>query len=255
MGSKIEIKQLSKMFIDKKGIKTEALLDINLVVNANDLVCVVGPSGCGKSTLLRITAGLEKPSSGEVYLESHKVEAPGSERGLVFQEFALFPWRTVVGNIAFGPEVLGTPKAQRQKTIDELIKLVKLEGCKHKYPAELSGGMKQRVAIARALANNPEVLLMDEPFGALDAQTRNSMQLELIRIWDATQKTIIFVTHSVDEAVYLANKIVVMTARPGKIKMIMEINLKHPRDRTSNDFNAYRREILNSILQESDISV
>lgn len=176
-------------------------------------------------------------------IDGHEVDGPGQERGLVFQEFALFPWRTVEQNIAFGLEIQGMPLFRRKQIVSEYIKLVRLDGNERKYPAELSGGMKQRVAIARALATNPEVLLMDEPFGSLDAQTRSTMQLELLRIWRETQKTIIFVTHDVDEAVYLSNRTVVLTARPGSIKNIFEINLTHPRDRTSEDFISYKRKI------------
>jgi NitT/TauT family transport system ATP-binding protein len=253
MSPKVEVEHLSKVFTDKKSrLSTQALLDINLKVNAGELLCVVGPSGCGKTTLLRIIAGLEVPTGGFVYLDGRTVNAPGPERGLVFQEFALFPWRSVAQNVAFGPEILGVPGSRRQQIIDECLRLVRLTGSETKYPAELSGGMKQRVAIARALANNPGVLLMDEPFGSLDAQTRNLLQTELLRIWGETKKTIIFVTHNVDEAVYLADRIVLMTAHSGRIKDIFDITLKHPRDRTSEDFISYRREILGAFPQESE---
>jgi NitT/TauT family transport system ATP-binding protein len=241
---KVKIEHLSKIFVERRtGTKSEALRDVNLEVLPSELLCLLGPSGCGKTTLLKIVAGLEMPSNGVVMIDGHNVTGPGQERGLVFQEFALFPWRTVEQNVAFGLEIQGMPLFRRKQIVNEYIKLVRLEGNEHKYPAELSGGMKQRVAIARALATNPEVLLMDEPFGSLDAQTRSTMQLELLRIWRETQKTIIFVTHDVDEAVYLSNRTVVLTARPGTIKNIFEIDLKHPRDRTSENFISYKRKI------------
>jgi NitT/TauT family transport system ATP-binding protein len=241
---KVQVEHLSKSFLEKRtGTNSEALIDVNLEVNTGELLCLLGPSGCGKTTFLKIVAGLELPSSGTVFVDGHNVKGPGRERGLVFQEFALFPWRTVEQNIAFGLEIQGMPAFRRKQVVGGYIKLVRLEGSEQKYPAELSGGMKQRVAIARALATNPEVLLMDEPFGSLDAQTRSSMQLELLRIWRETQKTIIFVTHDVDEAVYLSNRTVVLTARPGSIKNIIEIDLKHPRDKNGEDFMCYKRKI------------
>ena len=251
MGSSVKVKHLSKTFEDKKsGTRTQALLDIDLEVNDGELFCLVGPSGCGKTTFLRIVAGLEVPTSGTIYAGNQKIDSPGLDRGLVFQEFALFPWRSVIGNVLFGPETQGRPSSEQQQIADKYIRLVGLDGWEHKYPKELSGGMKQRVAIARALANNPEIMLMDEPFGSLDAQTRNLMQIELLHIWNETKKTIIFVTHSVDEAVYLADRIAVMSARPGTIKESFKIDMKHPRDRTSPDFLAYRRNILNLISSE-----
>jgi len=251
MEPKIKVAHLSKVFSDTKtGIDTQALLDIDLEVNDSELFCLVGPSGCGKTTFLRIVAGLETPSSGAVYLGGHIVNTPGPDRGLVFQEFALFPWRTVAENVVFGPEISGIPSSQRKQIANKYINLVRLAGKEHKYPKELSGGMKQRVAIARALANNPEVLLMDEPFGSLDAQTRNLMQIELLRIWNETKKTIIFVTHIVDEAIYLADRIAVMSASPGMIKEIFRINIKRPRDSTARSFRSYKRKILNIISAE-----
>jgi NitT/TauT family transport system ATP-binding protein len=242
---KVKIENLSKTFAERRnGEACEALRDINLEVHTGELVCLLGPSGCGKTTLLRTIAGLEKQNRGTVLIDGCEVDGPGQGRGMVFQEFALFPWRTVEQNIAFGLEIQGVPASKRKQIVIEHIKLVRLEGSEHKYPAELSGGMKQRVAIARALATNPEVLLMDEPFGSLDAQTRNSMQLELLRIWRETHKTIIFVTHDVDEAVYLANRTVVLSARPGSIRNIFEIDLPHPRDKTSEEFISYKRKIV-----------
>lgn len=223
---------------------------MNLEVNDGELFCLVGPSGCGKTTFLRIIAGLETPSRGAVYLDGDIVSAPGPERGLVSQEFALFPWRTVLENVMFGPEMSGVPLPRRRQIADKYIGLVGLAGNEHKYPKELSSGMKQRVAIARALANNPEVLLMDEPFGSLDAQTRNLMQIELLRIWNEAKRTIIFVTHSVDEAIYLGDRIAVMSASPGTVKEIFAIDIKRPRDRTASDFISCEREILKLISAE-----
>jgi NitT/TauT family transport system ATP-binding protein len=247
---KLLIEHVSRVFADKKGSAMEALHDFSLGVSPGEFVCLVGPSGCGKTTLLKIVAGLEFATSGTVYLDGKKVEAPGPERGLVFQDFALFPWRDVTGNVVFGPEVLKAPLADRLAIAEKYIRLVGLHGNEHKYPAELSGGMKQRVAIARALANNPEVLLMDEPFGSLDAQTRYLMQQELLRIWNQDKKAIIFVTHSVEEAVYLADRVVIMTTCPGMIKQILSIPLSHPRNRADSSFIALRERIMSNIVEE-----
>ena len=251
MGSSVKVEHLSKTFEDKKsGAHIQALLNIELEINDGELFCLVGPSGCGKTTFLRIVAGLEMPTSGTIYVGNRNIDSPGPDRGLVFQEFALFPWRTVMGNVSFGPEIQGIPLSKQQQIANKYIRLVGLAGWENKYPKEISGGMKQRVAIARALASDPEIMLMDEPFGSLDAQTRNLMQIELLRIWSKTKKTIIFVTHSVDEAVYLADRIAVMSARPATIKKSLKIDIKHPRDRTSPDFLSYRRNILNLISTE-----
>jgi NitT/TauT family transport system ATP-binding protein len=200
--------------------------------------------------VLRILAGLEMKSGGTVELRGKEVSRAGSDRGMVFQEFALFPWRSVRRNIEFGLEVRGVEEAERKKTSSRYIDLVGLKGFEDAHPKELSGGMKQRVGIARALANEPAVLLMDEPFGSLDAQTRNLMQKELLRIWSATGKTILFVTHSVDESVFLADRIVVMTARPGKVREAIEVGLPRPRDRTSREFIAVRGKVLTELDEE-----
>ena len=248
---KLLIQNVSRTFSERKrGKTTEALRDISLEVRAGEFVCLVGPSGCGKTTLLKIIAGLETADTGIVYLDGKQVNAPGPERGLVFQEFALFPWRDVAGNVAFGPEVLKRPLPEQIKLAERFITLVGLDGNEHKYPAELSGGMNQRVAIARALANNPEVLLMDEPFGSLDAQTRYLMQTELLRIWNEERKAVIFVTHSVEEAVYLADRVVVMTASPGSIKQIYPVDLSYPRHRADHGFISLREKITASIAEE-----
>jgi NitT/TauT family transport system ATP-binding protein len=249
--AKLSIEHISKSFSEKKGGKvTHALQDFNLEVSPGEFVAIVGPSGCGKTTLLKIVAGLEIASDGAVYLDNNRVTGPGPERGLVFQDFALFPWRDVTGNVVFGPELLNVPAAERVKIAEHYINLVGLSGNEHKYPAELSGGMKQRVAIARALANNPEVLLMDEPFGSLDAQTRSQMQKELLYIWQENRKAVLFVTHSVEEAVYLSNRIVVLSAGPGTIKQIYTIGLSYPRSRSDHGFISLREKITGCISEE-----
>jgi NitT/TauT family transport system ATP-binding protein len=209
-----------------------------------EFVCVLGPSGCGKTTLLRIIAGLEEPTSGKILLKNKEITGPGSDRGMVFQEFGLFPWRSVRKNIEFGLEIRKIPKEERKAISDRYIDLVGLKGFETSHPNELSGGMKQRVGIARALANDPAILLMDEPFGALDAQTRNLMQKELLRIWSEMKKTVVFITHSVDEAVFVADRVVVMSARPGKIKSIFNVEWERPRDRAGVEFASLRKKIL-----------
>ncbi|OGS42767.1 MAG: nitrate ABC transporter ATP-binding protein [Euryarchaeota archaeon RBG_13_57_23] len=245
----ISMKQLSKVFTkDRRQIK--ALEGFDLDVKEGEFVCLLGPSGCGKTTILRIVAGLETATGGDITVRGNKPGVAGQARGMVFQEFALFPWRTVRKNIEFGLEIKGVPEAEMQKMSSQLVDLVGLKGFENAHPKELSGGMKQRVGIARALANNPKVLLMDEPFGSLDAQTRNLMQKELLRIWAATNKTILFVTHSVDEAVFLADRIVIMTARPGKVREIIEVDLPRPRDRTSQEFIKVRGKVLTELDEE-----
>lgn len=245
----IRIDRLSKVFSDDDRT-VNALDGFQLEVKDGEFVCLLGPSGCGKTTVLRIVAGLELKTGGEVSVGDRPVEGSAPERGMVFQEFALFPWRTVRKNIEFGLEVKGLPEERRAKISGPLIELVGLKGFEDAHPKELSGGMKQRVGIARALANNPAVLLMDEPFGSLDAQTRNLMQKELLRVWQATKKTILFVTHSVDEAVFLADRIVVMTARPGKVREVIEVGLPRPRDRTSKEFISVRGRVLAELDEE-----
>ena len=249
LADKIKIENLRKVFEVRGGGNVVALNDVSFSVREGEFVCIVGPSGCGKTTLLKIIAGLERPTSGVVTLDGKPVSGPGRDRCMVFQEYALFPWRTVLKNITFGLENLGIPKEERLKIAKRYIELVGLQGFEDRYPHELSGGMKQRVGIARALAIEPEVLLMDEPFGSLDAQTRNMLQKELLEIWEKTQKTILFVTHSVDEAVFLADKIVVLSARPAVVKEILEVDLSRMRDRTSPEFNEVRSKVLR-ILQE-----
>ena len=245
----LRMQHLGKVFTDDQR-EVVALEDFNLDVKRGEFVCLLGPSGCGKTTVLRILAGLDSSTGGEVLLEGRTVRSAGPDRGMVFQEFALFPWRTVRRNIEFGLEIKGVPEKERRSLSARYIDLVGLEGFEEAHPHQLSGGMKQRVAIARALANDPKVLLMDEPFGSLDAQTRNLMQRELLRIWSATRKTILFVTHSVDEAVFLADRIVVMTARPGKVREVFEVGLARPRDRTSREFIEVRGKVLTELDEE-----
>ena len=228
----------------------QVLDDITFDVKEGELVCVLGPSGCGKTTLLRIIAGLVDKTSGSILVDGEEVTGPGPNRGMVFQDFALFPWRTVQRNVEFGLEIKKIPPEERAKIATEYIHLVGLDGFEKSHPSELSGGMKQRVGIARALANNPHILLMDEPFGALDSQTRNQMQTELLRIQDETKKTIIFITHSVDESVFLADRILILSARPGRIVKEYNIDLPRPRDRGDTDFITIRKSILSDLEQQ-----
>ncbi|WP_308638223.1 ABC transporter ATP-binding protein [Paenibacillus silvisoli] len=200
-----------------------ALQDISLEVRQGEFMVIVGPSGCGKSTLLDLLAGLTKPNGGQILQDGKPIAKPSLDRGIVFQQYALFPWKTALANVEFGLETKGVPRKERQEIARKYIHLVGLAGFENRYPHELSGGMKQRIAIARSLAYNPDVLLMDEPFAALDAQTRETLQAELLRIWEATKKTIIFITHGIEEAVYLGQRVAVMTSRPGRIKRIIDI--------------------------------
>jgi len=248
----IRIRNLSKSFVDRDDPTNvvHAVRDFSLEIEEGEFVCVVGPSGCGKTTLLRCIAGLVGPTRGNVQIRGSPLEGPGQERGYVFQSFALFPWRTVRRNIEFGLELKGISKEEKRSISDEYIDLVGLQGFEDSHPKELSGGMQQRVGLARALANDPEVLLMDEPFGSLDAQTRNIMQTEVLKIWERTHKTIIFVTHSVDESIYLADRVVVLTARPAAIKAIFPVDLPRPRDRASDPFAHIRHEVLEDLTEE-----
>jgi NitT/TauT family transport system ATP-binding protein/sulfonate transport system ATP-binding protein len=221
----------------------EALAPVDLTIPKGEFVCMIGASGCGKSTLLRIIAGFEEPTTGEVAIDGEPVTGPGSDRGMVFQDYALFPWMTVRQNISFGPRQRHLARDEIEKTTDEFVRMVGLERFADRYPNQLSGGMKQRVAIARVLANNANILLMDEPFGALDALTREQLQNELLQIWKRTGVTTIFVTHSVEEAVLLADRVLVMSAGPGRIDSDFRIDLPRPRDVSSPEFNALRRDV------------
>jgi NitT/TauT family transport system ATP-binding protein len=250
--TKLKIDNVVKEYIGNKG-KTVALNGVSLDIKENEFICVVGPSGCGKSTLLNIIAGLLEPTSGAVYLDGKKIEGTGVERGVVFQSYALFPWRTVLKNVMFGLEMKRMPKAKAEEIARKYIKAVGLEGFEHAYPKELSGGMRQRVAIARAYAADPEVLLLDEPFGALDAQTRVQLQSELLNTWEHEKKTCFFITHDVDEAIILAQRVIIMSARPGRIKRIVDIDIPYPRTqatKTDPRFLELKTEIWNEVYQE-----
>ena len=240
----IQIQALAKDFTSEQGAVVSALAPCTLNIAEHEFVCVVGPSGCGKSTLLRIVSGLESATAGLALYKNEPIYRPGKDIGMVFQQYSLLPWRTVAYNITLGLEAAGLPKNVRDKAAREYLSLIKMEPFASAYPYELSGGMQQRVAIARALANDPQVLLMDEPFGALDAHTRILMQRELLRIWEQNKKTIIFVTHSVDEAVFLADRIVVMSAHPGTIRKIIDVDMPRPRSRSNPKYGCMADEIL-----------
>jgi len=246
MMTKIQITGVSKAF----GNGAPALAAIDLDVEAREFVCLLGPSGCGKSTLLNIVAGFLEPTTGRVLVDGAPVTGPGADRGVVFQEYVLFPWLTVAGNVEFGLTLQGVAGDERRRTAERYLDLVGLRAHAEKFPVQLSGGMKQRVAIARALANSPSIILMDEPFGALDAQTREVLQEELSRIQRVEHKTIVFVTHSIREAVYLADRVVVMTSAPGRIKQIFDIKLPDVRDRFAPEFTQYESEITRVVKEE-----
>lgn len=260
---KIRLEGIAKEYLaPRTGQRSLAIADVSLNVHQGEFLCIVGPSGCGKSTILNMIAGLVKPSRGVLAMDGNPILGPGAERGVVFQDYALFPWKTVRENIEFGPRFrtdrpLSSP--ERDRLVRHYIDLVSLTGSEHKYPHELSGGMRQRCAFARALANEPEVLLMDEPFAALDAQTRLILQEELLRIWGealprAARKTVIFITHGIDEAVFLADRVVVMSSNPGHIKTIMEVGLPRPRRetlRSDADFQTLASDIWQLIRREA----
>jgi NitT/TauT family transport system ATP-binding protein len=227
-----------------------ALAGIDLEVARGEMCCLLGPSGCGKSTLLNAIAGFSPPSAGQVLVDGEEVAGPGPQRGMVFQEYALFPWMTVAENVAFGLEVKRLPRAAVRAKVDELLALFGLEDFHDRFPRDLSGGMRQRVALARVLAIDPPILLMDEPFGALDALTRRNLQDELLRIWAQFRKTIVFVTHNIEEAIYLADRVLVMTYRPGTIKRDQLIALPRPRDTASPAFNDLKRELGLLVMEE-----
>lgn len=229
-----------------------ALKDIDLEIRPGEFVCLLGPSGCGKSTLLNAIAGFSLPTSGTLEVSGKPVTAPGPDRGMVFQEYALFPWMTVEANIAFGLDIRGTGRDEKARIVDDLLDMLGLKEFRHRFPKDLSGGMRQRVAIARVLALDPPIMLMDEPFGALDALTRRSLQDELLRIWRSVGKTIVFVTHSIEEAVYLGSRVVILTYRPGTIKRDVTIDLPYPRDSNSVEFNAIKKELASLVHAEHD---
>jgi len=249
----VVIRGVTKRFQVGDGA-VEALGRIDVTIATGAFVCLIGASGCGKSTLLRIVAGFEEPTTGEVLVDAKPVTAPGSDRGMVFQDYALFPWMTIRQNIGFGPRQRQLPRKEVDDIADEFVRLVGLESAANRYPSQLSGGMKQRVAIARVLANNANILLMDEPFGALDAQTRETMQEEVTRLWERTKKTIVFVTHDIEEAVYLGDRVVVLTARPGRIREEVAIDLPRPRSleiKKSLKCHEYRNYVWDLIRSEA----
>jgi ABC-type nitrate/sulfonate/bicarbonate transport system ATPase subunit len=235
------------------GAATLALQATDLQVAENDFVTILGPSGCGKSTLLRIVAGLDRPTAGEVQLDGRRIEGPGADRGMVFQSYTLFPWLTVLENVCFGLRERGLPRDEQLQVANGFIAKVGLVGFENHYPKQLSGGMQQRTAIARALANDPRILLMDEPFGALDHQTRELMQELLLGIWEAEKKTVLFVTHDIDEAVFMGSRVVVMSARPGRIKLDRAVPIAHPRHwsvKTSPTFSELKGELMEQVRVE-----
>ena len=249
MQPQIQISNVSKIF-STGGQEVIALDDINLDVKPGEFICLLGPSGCGKSTLLNAVAGFSLPTTGSIVVNGKSVQAPGPDRGMVFQEYALFPWMTVEKNIAFGLEIKKQPKTQIKEKVSALLEMLNLQDFRDRYPKDLSGGMRQRVAIARVLALDSPILLMDEPFGALDSLTRRNLQDELLRIWMEFKKTIIFVTHSIEESIYLADRIVVMTYRPGKIKKDVSVEIPRPRDPSSIEFNELKKELSLLVMEE-----
>ena len=249
---KVHIENVVKKFNTRKG-EVVALNGANFDIHENEFVCVVGPSGCGKSTLLNIIGGLEEPTEGRVLVDGQEVTGPGPDRGIVFQQYALFPWLTVLENVKFGLKLQGKSDKEAEEIALKYIKLVELQDFVHSYPKELSGGMKQRVAIARAYAVTPKVLLMDEPFGALDAQTRTQLQSELLNTWEKEQKTCFFITHDVEEAIILAQRVVIMYARPGRVKEIVDIDIPYPRTqetKMSPRFLELKNHIWSQVYQE-----
>jgi NitT/TauT family transport system ATP-binding protein len=252
--SKVAIEGVGRIFPGVRGgAPTEALQPVTLSVADNDFITILGPSGCGKSTLLRMVAGLDTPTTGRVLLDGAPVTGPGADRGMVFQSYTLFPWLTVQENICFGLREKDAPKARQDEIVAHYVAKVGLAGFERHYPKMLSGGMQQRTAIARALANEPKILLLDEPFGALDNQTRGLMQELLLAIWEAEQKTVLFVTHDIEEAIFMASRVVVMTARPGRIKADVPVPLPHPRHytlKTSPEFSALKARLTDEIRVE-----
>ena len=250
----IQVAGVRKVFPGKPGKgghgDVVALDGIDLTIRAGEFVCLLGPSGCGKSTLLNAIAGFSPPTSGTVTVDGKRVTTPGPDRAMVFQEYALFPWMTVDKNVAFGLEVKGLPAGEIRARVDALLGMLALREFRDRFPKDLSGGMRQRVAIARALAIDSPVLLMDEPFGALDALTRRNLQDEVLRLWHELRKTIVFVTHGIEESIYLADRVVVMTYRPGTVKRDLTVTLPRPRDPASPEFNALKRELSALVMEE-----
>lgn len=247
----IAFRNVHKRFRDaREGRVVHAIEDISLEIERGEFITVIGPSGCGKTTLLNMLAGFEQPSSGQILLEAQPINSPGADRGVVFQEYALFPWLTLRQNVEYGPRERGVPASLIRELTDRTLAVMRLEGAENRYPHELSGGMRQRAALARVLVNDPKILLMDEPFAALDAQTRARLQQEVARLWMETRKTVFFVTHSVEEAVLLGDRVITMTAFPGRLKADVRIALPRPRDPTSPSFNDQRRMLENLLSEE-----
>jgi ABC-type nitrate/sulfonate/bicarbonate transport system ATPase subunit len=249
----LTVRGLTRSFPSRQGVPTVALRATDLEVAENDFVTILGPSGCGKSTLLRIVAGLDQPSAGEVLLDGRRIESPGADRGMVFQSYTLFPWLTVLDNICFGLRERGVPRAEQLHVANAFIAKVGLVGFEHHYPKQLSGGMQQRTAICRALVHDPKIVLMDEPFGALDAMTRERMKELLLGIWEAEKKTVLFVTHDIDEAVFMGSRVVVMSARPGRIKLDRPVPIAHPRHysvKTTTEFSRMKAELTEQVRVE-----
>ena len=249
---KVSIQGVEKKYNTRKG-EVVALNGVNFDIKENEFICVIGPSGCGKSTLLNIIAGLLEPTAGQILVDGKPIQGTGTDRGVVFQQYALFPWLTVKKNVEFGLKLKGLSKEECESIAMKYLKMVELEKFADSYPKELSGGMKQRVAIARAYAMNPEVLLMDEPFGALDAQTRTQLQTELLKAWQEEHKTCFFVTHDIEEAIVLATRVVIMSARPGRIKEVVDIDIPYPRDqetKMSERFIELKNHIGGQVYQE-----
>jgi NitT/TauT family transport system ATP-binding protein len=253
LGAYIQARNVNVTFRPPRRAPVRALANLDIAVAEGEFLSIVGPSGCGKSTFLYVLLGLLRPDSGDLSVDGRRISGPGSDRAMVFQEFGLLPWRTVLGNVELGLELKRQPVGMRRAISRRLIDMVGLAGFEGHYPHELSGGMKQRVGLARALATDPEVLLMDEPFAALDAQTRDIMQVELLRIWQQTRKTVLFVTHQIEEAVYLSDRVVVMTRRPGNAKRVFDIELPRPRDyemRVTPQFNDIKLAIWHTLRDE-----
>ncbi len=247
----IKIEGLEKIFFNE-GREVVAVNDFSLNIKKSELISIVGPSGCGKTTVLNLLAGLESPTKGSIKINGDVIKGPGSDRGMIFQEGGLLPWRNVIRNVEFGLEIKGINPGKRRSVAKKYIKLVGLTGFEDSYPFELSGGMMQRVALARMLAFDPEMLLMDEPFASVDALTRENLQDELLKIWSEMKKTIIFVTHSIDEAIYLSDRVAVMSARPGRVKKVLDITLGRPREgiRALPEFARLREEIWEALQKE-----
>jgi NitT/TauT family transport system ATP-binding protein len=251
----IKVNDVSKVYKNNKGEDFKSLDNVNLTIEKGEFICLLGPSGCGKSTLLNLIAGFDKPSNGEIYINDNQVKDPSSNYVTIFQNYGLLPWRSVKKNVDLGLEAKKVGKEERSKIADEFIDLVGLSKFSKHHPSQLSGGMQQRVAIARALAVDPEIIFMDEPFGALDAMTRMNMQDEISNIWEKKKKTIIFVTHDIEEAVFLADRIVIMTPGPGKIKSIVNVPLNRKRDRTSEGFLKIRDKVFVEFKMKNEVDL